>query len=169
MKIYRRSCTEQWTNGKEPKNALKQNTIHLKMVCLVTERKHTHILWITMWETAGGHHLFPFARFLTSECISIIGDHFLVCQHTFIYGKKVSKKSFLIIPIIYKWQQCRKARYFIPKIPYTWMKKTSDTLIPKTSGRAWWNVFQALQTLPKTLLRPFINTLQAFYKRLWKI
>ena len=89
------------------------------MVCLVTERKHTHILWITMWETAGGHHLFPFAPFLTSECISIIGDHCLVCQHTFIYGKKVSKKSFLIIPIIYKWQQCRKARYFIPKIPYT--------------------------------------------------
>ena len=97
------------------------------------------------------------------------GDHCLVCQHTFIYEKKVSKKSFLIIPIIYKWQQCRKARYFIPKIPYTWMKKTSDTLIPKTSGRAWWNVFQALQTLPQTPLRPFINTLQAFYKRLWKI
>ena len=83
--------------------------------------------------------------------------------------KKVSKKSFLIIPIIYKWQQCRKARYFIPKIPYTWMKKTSDALIPKTSGQAWWSVFQALQTLPQTPLRPFINTLQAFYKRLWMI
>ena len=66
------------------------------MVCLVTERKHTHIQWITMWETADGHHLFPFPPFLAPEYISIIGDHCLMCQHTFIYGKKCPKNRFLL-------------------------------------------------------------------------
>ena len=94
-----------------------------------------------------------------------------LCQHTFVYEKNV-QKPFLIIPNTknaYKRDTLYQYHNRDAKIPYTWMKKTADTLIPKTPGRAWWNVFQSLQTLPKTLLRPFINTLQAFYKRLWKI
>lgn len=107
------------------------------MVCLVTERKNTHILWITMWETADGHHLFLFSPFLAPECISIIGDHCLVCQHIFIHEKKVSKKSFLSIPIIYKnGNNVEKRDTLYSKCPYTKMKKTVDTLIPKTFGRA---------------------------------